>query len=603
MASHLFPPLNALRRRERLIAGAWAAARWVAIVLAGLAVACTVDWWIDLRRDTPYPLRIGMLASQVVLAAAAGAVLLLPVVRRRSHEQLALFVEEKLPALGHRLISAVQFHHGGPKVAGMSSALIAETTREASRAVSELNFAKLADHRRLQSACWLALAIVAVVAIAGALWPRTLPALVARQLLADCPIPRQNQITNQTALVQPANEPVELRFRIDGPAPSSGELRIAPAGGSAERFTSEVTLDDGVWKLAHAAPTGDFDLEAWIGDARLREPGRVRLVPRPAVSDLSAVLMLPAWVGVRPDGSRYELPQARGEVAGIGGCAVRVTVKTQKPVVKASLDLLGLSEGGKAPAVKRTLAPVEGAGQSFVFQFDLREDEAAYCVRVVDEYGFENVDPPRREVRLVPEEPPTVALLIESFRPDGASGTAEDFEAEGVPVPLGGAVRIGYVCQHPYGLGRATLVYRVNEGDWRRFSLTETTPTEATGPLDLKRGCFQKSKPADQVQFSAVPSPDAARLPGRLEGGGRFDFQTRGLPGLKIGDTIEYFIEVSTRHPETPLAGRSETRAKKVVTVTELVEWIDATLRQEDRIRRLADRQRGVFEDKPAPKP
>jgi chromate transport protein ChrA len=264
MASHLFPPLNALRRRERLIAGAWAAARWLAVVLAGLVIACLIDWWIDLRRDTPYTLRVGMLAAQIVVAAVAAAVLFAPVVRRRSHEELALFVEEKLPALGHRLISAVQFHHGGPKVAGMSQAMIAETTREAGRAIGELNFPRLADHRRLQSAGWLALAVVAVVAVAGAMWPRTMPALIARQLLADCPIPRQNQITNLTALIQPASEPVELRFRIDGPPPSSGELRIAPVGGSAERFTSEVTLDDGVWKLSHAAPTGDFDLEAWI---------------------------------------------------------------------------------------------------------------------------------------------------------------------------------------------------------------------------------------------------------------------------------------------------------------------------------------------------
>ena len=34
---------------------------------------------------------------------------------------------------------------------------------------------------------------------------------------------------------------------------------------------------------------------------------------------------------------------------------------------------------------------------------------------------------------------------------------------------------------------------------------------------------------------------------------------------------------------------------KAVVTVPQLVQWIDSTLRQEDRIRQLELRQRGVF--------
>jgi hypothetical protein len=87
--------------------------------------------------------------------------------------------------------------------------------------------------------------------------------------------------------------------------------------------------------------------------------------------------------------------------------------------------------------------------------------------------------------------------------------------------------------------------------------------------------------------------------PGRLDGGGRFDFQTRALNGVKVGDTIEYFVEVSNRDPSQSLFGRSDMRAKRIVTVAELVNWIDSTLRQEDRIRRLTERQRGVFDNRP----
>lgn len=211
-------------------------------------------------------------------------------------------------------------------------------------------------------------------------------------------------------------------------------------------------------------------------------------------------------------------------------------------------------------------------------------------------------------MRLLAEDPPLVTLLAEQFRPEGFVGVGEEFEVEGVPVPLGGAVRVAYSASHAYGLGRAFLVYRVVAANtatsadgaprptdelWQRLPLSETP---AAGTFDLRRGTFADSRPGDQIQFHAVESTDANLKPGRLDGGGRFDFQTRGLPGVQAGATLEYFVEVTNRNPNHPLAGRSETRAKKIVTVGELMTWIDATLRQEDRIRRLADRQRGVFD-------
>lgn len=210
------------------------------------------------------------------------------------------------------------------------------------------------------------------------------------------------------------------------------------------------------------------------------------------------------------------------------------------------------------------------------------------------------------------EDLPAVALLPEQFRPEVSSGIGEEFEVEGVPVPLGGAVRIAYSASHPYGLGRAFLVYRVVAGSplapadgsaadpaprpggerWQRLALAEAP---SAGRFDPRRGAFADSRPNDSVQFHSAESDDPSR-PGRREGGGRFDFQTRGLPGVRPGDTLEFYVEVTNRNPDQPLAGRSETRAKKVVTVAELMSWIDATLRQEDRIRRLTERQRGVFD-------
>ncbi len=591
--ANILRPLHGLRQRERLLSAIWGAARLVAVMLIGLIVACAVDWWIDRRHDTPMGVRILLTAIQLIVASISAAWFLTPAIRRRDDDDLALFVEDKLPTFKHRLISAVQLNRPAAKTINMSPAMIAIMTEEAGRTAHRIDFSALADHRRLKWAGWIVGGAIAIAAVIFALAPQTVSALLARQFFAEKIVPRLVQLTNQTPAVQPAAEPVTIRLAVDGPWPGYGELRIGSANGTTDRMPIDGEPVDGVLTMIIPAPPGDFVFEAWVGDGRLREPGHVKLVPRPAVDALSAALILPSYCGVKPDGTAYEQPLPRGEVMGIPGCSAWVKARTQKPIAKATLELI--SQGGQTK-VTRNVEPTANDGTSLLFRFDLRDNESAYRVLVWDEYDFANLDPPRRDVRLLPEEPPTVTLLPEQFKPEGFTGSAEDFEADGVPVPLGGAIRIGYTSSHGYGLGHAALVYRINEGEWRRLGLTEATATEVTGPFDPKRGCFQNNSAGDQVQFHAVPSSNVNLYPGRTDGGGRFDFQTRSLPGIKVGDQLEFYVEVTNRNPEQPLAGHSETRAKRVVTITELVEWIDAALRQEDRIRRLSDRQRGVFD-------
>src|SRR5436189_125486 len=103
--------LGRLRRRERLLRLAWGAARWLALAVTVLALACLTDWVIDRFRDTPWAVRAAMTFFQAALWAAAAFMLVLrPVLARLSDSRLALWVEGKAPQLGHRLISTVQFH-------------------------------------------------------------------------------------------------------------------------------------------------------------------------------------------------------------------------------------------------------------------------------------------------------------------------------------------------------------------------------------------------------------------------------------------------------------------------------------------------------------
>src|SRR3989442_475795 len=142
--------LSRLQRRERWLQLTWLAARWLPVLATALVVACLIDWSIDRRRDTPFGLRVGLLAAQALLWIVALIVLARVGFRRRTHTQLALWVEDKVPEFGHRLISAVELNQPGAAIQGMSPELIAAVTRQAEEQTTTMDFAGLTDARRLK---------------------------------------------------------------------------------------------------------------------------------------------------------------------------------------------------------------------------------------------------------------------------------------------------------------------------------------------------------------------------------------------------------------------------------------------------------------------
>src|SRR5262249_40098040 len=152
----------------------------------------------------------------------------------------------------------------------------------------------------------------------------------------------------------------------------------------------------------------------------------------------------------------FERRQPRGDLVAIDGSSARVVLRTQKPITKAQAEIVGR----ETRLINLTLFEKRDAAWG---TFALRPGDAAYRLLVWDEYDFANVPAPQRSIRIVPEDPPTVALLREEFPPSNdpsARPFAEDFEVDGMPVPVGGRMRIAYSCSGAYGIGRAQLVYR-----------------------------------------------------------------------------------------------------------------------------------------------
>jgi hypothetical protein len=516
--------LARLRWRERWLRLSWGAVRWLALAFAALALCCLTDWVIDRFADTPWPLRALMLTAQAGLwAAAAFLLVLLPVCRRLSDSRLALWVEDRDPRLGHRLISTVQFHQRGAKTEGMSQELIGAVTRETERLVQGVNFPAVADHRRLMWAASLGLPLALVVAIPFLFFPDTTRALLARQLLAEVEIPRSIYLRPDTPEIWPSGEEVVLRFRVWGwgLSPSlRGEAFVQPDYGPRESYElvyeSTPKPGEAIFAARVRPLSVDFRYTAELSDGRTRHSARIHYEPRPAVVRQEAWLILPSYCGLRADKRPHELPQPRGEIVGLRGLAARVEVKFQKPVREAVLELLGtpypdlarptgqsaaqrvavetataaaafgrLGAPAGAAALEAACGLVVGRGEVVLERMvqtfpagaedvrwtipQLEPTFTAYRIKAVDEYHFTSAPAAPRGITVVPERPPQVALLRERFQPPSAfrlKGPDEDFEVDGMPVALDpegkpGPIRIAYSATGPFGLGRAQLRYRV----------------------------------------------------------------------------------------------------------------------------------------------
>jgi hypothetical protein len=648
--------LNRLRRRERLLQLTWTGARCLAVFTAALAAACLLDWLVDLYRDTPRWLRVGLLAGQWLLWLLGLVAVVRVLSRRRSDAEVALWVEEEIPDLGHRLITAVQLNQPGAATRGMSPELIAAVTRQAEEQAAHTNFAQVADTRRLLWTAELLAPVAVVVVLLFGLCPETVQALLARQFLADRLIPRSLAIESASGRqVWPAGEDGVLRFRVRGPVAdeAKGEVRLDPQEGRSERheLIFESREEDGAATfLARVPPASqDFSYVAWLGDGRTHQPAEVHFEPRPIVQKQEAWVQLPGYIGLKPSGQPFEeLQKGADLVYRLKGSTARVAIETQKPIVRATVEVMGpphsLAEvskpGVRVEAVRRSVnLEVQEGGRraegAFSFQpgtrpeflgvlaasggvgcpsslpwaslllatrADSLQTETAYRIVVCDEFGLENNDKPRRSIRTAPVDPPEVALQPETFWKQGDSGPPEDREVEGIPILLGQRIPLGYDCRANYGLSHARLRYRVIPHSLSREDDPGEPPERDFLPLPLGTPYNQMSQASKKAleEFSALPAADPERIPG-TEGTGHFDFDSAGIPDseggllkLQEGDRLQFYVEVFGRADPEGQPGRSAVREKEVVGQQEFLAWLDKKEDQKERIRQLEEKQRGA---------
>ncbi len=293
-------------------------------------------------------------------------------------------------------------------------------------------------------------------------------------------------------------------------------------------FEKSDEAGDGIFVAEIPGEYDDFEYNAWINDpnswfaaGRTREPGNVEFKPRPVVSPLEAWIVLPPEFGLRfsPDGKPlpYEERQRYGKLMLIERAKAKVVGHTQTPIQKATLQILGPQPVlgtprpltrvlGLAPSIgpagpwtlipyvavrgyqaRKNMIETPSLEEIILAELDMKITNGkdtngndigraevtfhppvtatGYRVKVVDEYGFENIPLPRRSISFVKEDPLTVALLPPQFPP--IFGTMElppsFYRVDGLPVPegKGNDIRISYSYKAPFGAQSAILFYRI----------------------------------------------------------------------------------------------------------------------------------------------
>lgn len=640
--------LLSLRGRERLFHVIWGFTCWLALVLTLFTIAVIADWWIDKYRDTPDYVRIPMLFLQLIAASVAALFwIVYPWAKGPSLIRLAKRVEERIPEYDHRLITSIQLTRDDAQTEGMSKELIQNVAREAESISGKHDLKKLADSSRLKwSLALIAWPLALLAFLVLFFGPSLLMILFQRQFLAGTEIPRDISLKVVTkANPWPAGDPVVLRYQVTSKKARltkelKGKVFVQVPGQPETAYDLELenpeSFESGTAVFAAKVPhsSRNFKYRARIGDGRTKdsEIAEVTFEPRPIVTVQAAWVQMPDYVTGRP----IEI-QEKGDIKAINGSRAWVRILVQKPVNEAKLVLYKRGDDGASEVEvdsldMKLLDPVTLDDGSVRYPaespyFDLRLSAGVpqvvlYKVFAKDQYKFTNSDVPRRTIEIADPDLPSVKLVKDRFPEELNAIFNPDDEIEGLPVRLGGNIRIEYNARSPIGfrdpqkgigdrlIAPARLVYRVNdEMDERYLPLDEIPESAESGPYDIAKASFanldyQKNVLKQRVEFHAKPAKEEGGV-GRIEGGGVFAFNTNEMKKksstgtdvpIEIGDHIFYRVEVYDRVP-TPgrQPGRSEEFRKEIQTKEEVAKRAFEVVNSEQKIRDLEKRQQSIF--------
>ncbi len=552
-------------RATRSLAGV----AWIVCVVVALGLICYhADRMLVLSPGARQTWRIG------IGFAGLGTLLLLllrPILRPLPDRALAVDVERRYPVLRERLLTTIDLAPAlaatGPasgSQTNFSQPMIASLAAETERVASSLDFRRAVNTRPLRVALLTTLFTLALLALHLVLVPQAFANWLQRManpyadiapyantrlwVLPDRTIlPRGEGLTVRiftrgvpvngcTLRYRLASDPANdwRRLDLDKPATvssASPELaRLSDANARAEGQAQKFTYH-------FASLAQNIELYATANDGR-SNARQVTVEDRPTILNMRLTLHYPEYMhrGVQV------LPESTGNIAAPVGTTVDVEAIANKP-----LRSVGVLRDNAEPGSWRVKAE-RAYGQFAVWK------DGSYSLKLLDQHGFDNLAPPRYDIRTLPDLPPSVQIT----RP------ATDIDL----VPDGSLPLVARATDD-YGVVSMSLNYDAQRG--------EEDPTRRAHPAHIATGALALPGPTGTPQANVAVRWNISDV------------------HAKPGDSVRYEVRATDNdNIQGPHVGRSLAYRIHVVSLTEMQMRLKAQLEEE--MRALAQLRRRQIE-------
>jgi hypothetical protein len=518
-------------RRRLLLLTALEGLVWAGLTFAILlAISLFLDWWFELPR---WARGISLVLNLLATIWIAWRRLVQPCLRVPRRDDLALYVERRVPEFRSRLISALQLTREEIETEE-AAAFIRRLVDDARRASTSIDARALVPAAEVRRSATIALPILLVLIAVGAWAGSNTLALLRRAFLEEVPVPRRTRLVEVTGhRTVGRGDDLTLEAVAEGLIPRQGRLFLQHASGRVQVLTMEPKpAQDGRFERSLANLQASFSYRIRVNDAESPEY-TVEVLPRPVVTNLVLTQQLPAYAMMA---SRVIEP---GELTLLRGSRLEIHGEASQALVRAGLRLGGIEE-------ERTATIDTAMSNRFTAEIEMNDPRLdSFSIELVDERGIPSRDPAVYTVHVVPDQPPKVRMLLPARREELATPR--------------GIVLLSFEASDDFGLAAIRL---------RHHAAGSTN--SANGVIELDLG--------------EVTSGVMRR---------RFEWNLTLLrPAPVEGDLVEFWIEAAdANNIDGPGVGRSDHYLLRIVSEAE--KRADLLSRAGDAISRLTDVAQG----------
>ncbi|MBF0280521.1 MAG: hypothetical protein HQM13_22180 [SAR324 cluster bacterium] len=311
----------------------------------------------------------------------------------RDQDRLAHYVEDHLPDLEQRLLTAMEYEQ--KESVGVSSQLLERLWEDARLHVQDQNIRQVAAMRKVWPAAGAAAVLFTFLLLSlwnssgflnasqHILWPwpelklRSLPVkLIVKP--GDIRMQRGADVTLIATVENKVPEQVKLFTQND--RVNWDEVSMAPQGG------------DQTYVQYFSSVSNDFVYYVDIGSERSRK-FQVSVFDMPRIEEVQIEYSYPQYTGME------NKTEGGGDIAAPEGTQVQLRATFNKPLLEAKLEF---ADG--------TIIDINPSGTQVSSSFLVSRD-SSYTIKVVDNDQLQNENPVEYFIRSIPDAPPELKLL------------------------------------------------------------------------------------------------------------------------------------------------------------------------------------------------